>query len=166
MNERKFIKIGRLGRPHGVQGNLRFYPLNEGSVALCQAEYLYLGDEKLKHKISKYKKGVQPIVMLDGLNTPELVKCFVNDDVFLDREDMPRLSEDEFYFSDLIGFIVLDSCGVKIGNVDSFYSNGAQEIVVLTSGIEFPALKDVFIKSISIEEKVISLCFSREDLVV
>ena len=79
---------------------------------------------------------------------------------------LPTLGEDEFYLSDLVGGSVYDSSDTLIGTIESFYSNGAQDIMKLSTDIEIPLVKDVFIRNILNESKKVYLCISKEDLLV
>ena len=53
--------------------------------------------------------------------------------MFVLRDDLPKLKENEYYQSDLIGFDVIRGAE-KIGIVDGFQNFGAGDIIELDNG--------------------------------
>jgi 16S rRNA processing protein RimM len=163
---RVFIEIGKLGRPHGVSGEIKYIPIEKNSNLLSNIKSLYIGKAKKLLFIEFYKKGLKPRIKVEGLDSPELVKGLINSQVYIKREHFPALTKDEFYLSDFIGANVVDSRRCLLGTIDSYYHNGAQDIVKLSTGIEFPLIRGAFIEKLCEKTKTLSLSISKEDILV
>ncbi len=72
--------------------------------------------------------------------------------VYVNRNDLPELNEDEFYLADLEGLKVVDKKNNPIGKVGWFFYNGAHHIMVVykknnpKKQIWVPFVKDAVIK--------------------
>ena len=110
-----YVKIGKLGKPHGVYGELRFVPIFSESKTLSLISDVFVGSSKEKFKVVTYKEGVKSRLLLEGIFSPEKAKYIVNESVYALRSDLPSLAENEFYLSDLIGANVYDSSRVLVG---------------------------------------------------
>tara|TARA_B100000925_G_scaffold289003_1_gene271013 strand:- start:1023 stop:1523 length:501 start_codon:yes stop_codon:yes gene_type:complete len=164
---RDFITLGKLGRPHGVVGEINFIPNEQYSMALLKLSRLYLGEKKDVVEVLSFRESPKGgRILFKSHDSRESVKNLTNLIVFTSRNDLPLLDESEYYLADLIGATVRDVTGKSIGLIQSYYSNGAQEIASLDVGVDIPLIKGVFIKSLCIKEKEIRLLVPEEDLIV
>ena len=73
------------------------------------------------------------IAKIDGVNDRNMAENLRGTELFLSRNDLPKLKENEYYQSDLIGFDVIRD-NVKIGIVDGFQNYGAGDIIEMDNG--------------------------------
>lgn len=167
------IKIASLRRPHGVKGGMLMTASQEGSFTTLhkgQLVWIYPVDCNLEeaerknpskgkaYTISEVGRGVKRILYLETIVDRNQVEALLPFDLYAMREDFPELEDpNEFYCIDLIGLDVYDHLQKhQVGRVVKTYSNGAQEIVVITTlegeEIELPFINSFF-PVISIEEK-------------
>lgn len=86
------------------------------------------GSREFNVKISRaIKNGFA--ARLSGVNTKEQADDLKGTQLFLAREALPDLPDDEFYHADLIGLEVLDTGGEKLGVVRSVQNHGATDIL-------------------------------------
>lgn len=74
------------------------------------------------------------IVTLAGIGDRNQAESLVGCTVHLERSLLPPVGEDEFYWHQLEGLAVVTVDGVQLGKIESIFSNGAQDIVVVRQG--------------------------------
>ena len=106
----------------------------------------------------RIQKGF-PIVRFKGISDRTEVSKLTGKGIFLQKKDMKKLKEDEFYVMDLIGMTAYDIRSEKeIGKIKDVLTNTAQPIYVIESNkkkdILVPGVPQ-FIKDINLEKRVI-----------
>ena len=57
--------------------------------------------------------------------------------LFVDRDKLPNLPDDEFYHADLIGLDVYDTGGEKLGRVNAVHDHGAGDMLeIMGNGLQ------------------------------
>ena len=74
-------------------------------------------------------KGV--IAHLEGWNTPETARALLAVDIAVPREQLPVPGKGEYYWSDLIGLVVITVDNTTLGTVDSLMETGANDVLVV-----------------------------------
>jgi len=83
-----------------------------------------------------------------GITTRELAEALRGTSLFVDRDRLPSLPDDEFYHADLIGLEVLDTGGDAVGKVTAIHNHGAGDIIEISSPSHRSALLLPFTKAI------------------
>ncbi|MBN1946599.1 MAG: 16S rRNA processing protein RimM [Bradymonadales bacterium] len=71
------------------------------------------------------------LVKIEGVDTREAVAALTGKRLFVRRDALPPLPEDEIYQADLVGWKVQDRQGRSLGTILGFFDNGAHEVCVL-----------------------------------
>lgn len=125
--------FGRLGRPHGLRGELVLRPYNPGGADLCEVplplEIQVGGAARTLIEVRRF--GPDFLVRLAGIESREQAAQVVNQELALPRAVLPPPDEDEFYVEDLIGCEVVDPEGRRRGVVQGSYWNGAHDVLVV-----------------------------------
>ncbi|MDB6452315.1 ribosome maturation factor RimM [Falsirhodobacter sp. 20TX0035] len=66
---------------------------------------------------------------LTGVTTKEAADALKGTQLFVGRDRLPALGDDEFYHSDLIGLEVRDTGGQLLGRVSGVHNHGADDIL-------------------------------------
>ncbi|HEX9857138.1 MAG TPA: ribosome maturation factor RimM, partial [Paracoccaceae bacterium] len=66
---------------------------------------------------------------LSGVATKEEADALRGTSLYVDREKLPSLGDDEFYHADLIGLEVRDTGGALIGKVLAVHNHGAGDLL-------------------------------------
>lgn len=150
------IKVGKITNTHGLRGDVKVYPYtdkenfeNYTSVMIDGLE----GTQKVAQV--RYNKNMV-ILKLKGFNHIDDVEVLRNKEVFIYKEDLAPLAEDEFYIVDIIGSSVEDESGNKLGTVKDYLTHTSQAVFVVkkAGGGEFMVPHvDAFVISIDIEAK-------------
>lgn len=135
------IIVGAITGSFGIKGEVRlksfcatpediasYSPLYDAQGA----EYTVKITRPVKGGFAARLSGIRFKDQADGLRGTEL---------FADRDLLPQLPDDEYYYSDLIGLDVLDTGGVKLGKVAAVDNHGAGDFLEIRGpGIKSAAL--------------------------
>ncbi len=69
---------------------------------------------------------------IEGVKTKEQADALRGTSLYVPRDRLPSLSDDEFYHADLIGLAAYDTGGELIGKVTAIYNHGAGDIVEIS----------------------------------
>lgn len=145
------ILIGRFGAPHGVAGEIRLQSFSAEPQAI--ASYQPLTDESGERQfaISRLRpvKANLFVVKIEGVDDRTSAAELVNAGIYVRREALADLDEEEFYLVDLIGLTVETETGEvfgKVADVQNFGGGDILEIVRPTGGdtILWPFTKVIF----------------------
>ncbi len=136
------VPLGKIGRPHGVHGEVRIFPFNPDSDTLRPGLTVYLtgdGPEQALTVESARHANKFILVRFQGLNHRDQIDAFKHRIVEIDAADLPELDDDEFYHRDLLGapvFVAAEEDGElpdtdPIGTVDRFFETGANDVLVV-----------------------------------
>ena len=134
MSEQKHILVGKIVAPQGIRGEVRVQSFAENTTDFkkfnVQSDKFNDGDFKFVRIVPNSNVIIAKINGVDDRNTAETLR---GTELFIMRNALPTLSNDEYYQTDLIGFDVIRD-GKKIGIVDCFQNYGAGDIIELDNG--------------------------------
>ena len=132
------ILFGRIGRAHGVRGDVRFWPNNAGSSLLRTGRTVMVGpspDVALAKKVQMLRfdaKGA--IVHFDGVDDRDTASSLTGHNWYETRDEFPKAADGEVYVVDLIGLDVRTEEGQSVGVVKDVLTTGASDIIVVNDG--------------------------------
>ncbi len=146
------IVIGRIGKPFGYKGEVKF--ISEipefRKFRTLRVQLPKLGYKKLEVEYFKPAGGHTLIIKFAGIDSEELASQLKGLEVFVEPEELPRLDEGEFYFFELIDFEIVDEKGSLIGKLEYIESTPAHEIFVVSTPegreIMIPVVKEFVLK--------------------
>lgn len=83
-----------------------------------------------------------------GVDTRDAAEALRGTSLFVARDRLPSLPDDEFYYTDLIGLQAFDPGGVLLGQVIAVHNHGAGDILELSPSGHGSALLLPFTKAI------------------
>ena len=124
------ICVGSIGGAYGVQGDARIKSFCAEPTAI--ADYGPLASEDGKHTVSltllrPIKNGFA--VRIDGVTTKEEADALKGVKLYVNRDTLPALPDDEYYHTDLVGLTVLDTGGEELGKVHAVHNHGASDVL-------------------------------------
>jgi 16S rRNA processing protein RimM len=69
---------------------------------------------------------------INGVSTKEAADALRGTSLFVPRDRLPALPDDEFYHADLIGLSAYDVGGVLLGKVSAVHNHGAGDIIEIS----------------------------------
>ncbi|MDZ4097042.1 MAG: ribosome maturation factor RimM [Paracoccaceae bacterium] len=136
MSER--ICVGAIAGSFGVKGEVRLKSFCADPAALATYGPLYTEDGARAFTI----KLTRPVAgglgaRLSGVATKEDADALRGVSLYVDREKLPSLPDDEYYHADLIGMEVRDTGGALIGSLRAVHNHGAGDLLeVLGPGMK------------------------------
>lgn len=131
----RLLLMGRVGRAHGVRGELKAVPETDDPQRFDLVERLFVGpDEASAVEVEvedvrfQYPKGrVVVLLSLKGVGSPEAVADLRGANLYAHADDLPPLADGEAYLHDLIGLDVVEvdengePVGEPVGTVRDLY---------------------------------------------
>lgn len=132
-----FLAIGAVVRPHGVQGKIRVRYEGDDPQHFPTLQEIRLGNhpkELTTHRIlhmQPYNRGLF-ILTLEAFTLAN-AQGSVGQCVWVRRDQLPPLEEDEYYWADLIGLRVVTEEGQELGVVRGLLSTGSNDVLACHS---------------------------------
>ncbi len=134
MSDAKKILVGKIVAPQGIRGEVRVQSYAEKTTDFKSmsvfSDKFSADDFKFVRVVPNSNVVIAKIRSVDDRNAAEALR---GTELFVLRDALPDLAQNEYYQADLIGFDVVRN-GQKIGVVDCFQNYGAGDIIELDNG--------------------------------
>lgn len=149
---RPILVIGRIGRAHGLHGEVRIQAMTSDPERFYDlADCLLLSpDEKIVKDVHATGARVTPeqvLLKLRGIDSREQAEPLNGWLLAVRREQAVILPEDTWFICDLIGCAVYDEQRGYLGDLADVLQNAAQDVYVVRMAgqpnLMFPALKSI-----------------------
>lgn len=130
----RYVAVGRVGRPHGVRGEVRVEVGSGLPLGLGGYSRVYLGkagDPRPAEVESARLHGRFLLVKFAGVDDVDAARALVHFVLSVERAEMPPLGEGEYYHADLLGCRVVDEGGAELGRAVDVFSSGAHDLLVV-----------------------------------
>ncbi len=141
------VCVGAIAGAFGVRGEVRLKsfcadPASIGDYSPVEDENGRAFDLNVNRQI---KNGFA--ARLSGVSTKEDADALRGVRLYVGRDRLPHLPDDEFYHADLLGLEVLDSGGGRLGKIAAVLNHGAGDILEirgpgLKGGVLLPFTKE------------------------
>ena len=150
-HELEFLAVGKLRRPHGVQGEMLMEVMTDFPERLQKGVRVFLGDNHRDVVIRRCRSQDQGLLIaFEDYATPEAVAELRNTLVYVRADDRPPLPDGEYYYHQLLGLAVVTDQGQPLGQLHEILSTGANDVYVVRpeSGPEIllPAIASVILE--------------------
>ena len=142
MSTQDRIVVGKLGATYGIKGWLKVFSYTEDAESIFSFQPWLVkvkGEWKELHVESWKRHGQGLVAKIEGLNVREDAQMFTNAEVSVMADQLPTLSEDEFYWRELFGMQVFTTKGYDLGKVTDLLETGSNDVLVIKAN-----LKDAF----------------------
>jgi 16S rRNA processing protein RimM len=115
------FKIGFIQRPHGLRGEVTIAidPSAAVSPEGLSSVFLELRGRLVPYFIESLSlRGDKAFVKFEDVNTTAEAEVLKNVSIYLPKEARPKAGKGEFYFDEIIGFVVTDIQAGHLGRVD------------------------------------------------
>ena len=132
-------------------------PYGDSFETFSAYTHLIVGNQGTSRKlISCAQRKGRYIIELEGITHIDQVESIKGETLFVTRDQLGDLKEDEYYWSDLLGMHVVDTQGKVLGEVVKIFPTGSNDVFVVDRIKQYyiPATNDVIIE-ISTQDKII-----------
>jgi 16S rRNA processing protein RimM len=126
--------VGRVGRPHGLDGSFFVEDPSEDPARFAVGATLLVGGEPALVVGSKHARG-RPVIRLDR-------RIERGAALEVARADLPPPEPDSFYVFQLVGLEVVEEEGRVLGRVRDVAPGVANDVLELDSGLSLPLVED------------------------
>lgn len=124
--------IGHLGDAYGIKGWLHLISYADPPENIFHYQHWTI-KEKLPIEIESYRPHSNHfVVKLQNCHDRDHALQFKHQDIFIDRDELPTLQKNEYYWSDLIGLTVINQHDEILGIIDHLFATGSNDVIVIT----------------------------------
>lgn len=149
----KLVRVGQIAGAFGLKGQIKIQPLTDfATERFRRGARLRLDGEWVEIESVSLHKG-RPLLKLQGIDTIDAAESLQFK--YLEAEDRPKMSKDEFLVDDLLGLEVRTIAGETLGVISRVLPNPAHEILVVGE-IMIPFVER-FVKSIDLGRRIVTV---------
>ena len=137
------VPIGRVGKPHGLDGSFFVEGPSERENAFRRGATVYVDGEPAEIVGSRRGAGGRPVIRLDR-------RVERGATLTVPRVELPELDEDEYYVFQLVGLDVEEEGGRVLGRVRDVVDYPANDVLELDSGLSLP-LVEACVRQVDVE---------------
>jgi 16S rRNA processing protein RimM len=158
------FSLGKITRPHGIAGEVKVQTPPEFLTALEGIKQVYLrfpNAQPVPYKIRSYRLH-QDAVLLKFFKvvTRNHSEALRGAEVLIASDDLPRLSEGQYYAHQLIGMAVQREGGEVLGTLSEVLATGSNDVYVVKkpddTELLLPVLESV-VRKIDLQKRVITV---------
>jgi 16S rRNA processing protein RimM len=143
-SEPDLVPVGRVGRPHGVDGCFFVEGPSARPDAFAKGSTVWAGGEPATVAVSKHGSGGRPVIRLDR-------SVERGAELAVPRDSLPALAEEgEYYVFQLVGLQVEEEGGRVLGRVRDVLDYPANDVLELDSGASLP-LVEACVREVDLE---------------
>jgi len=128
-NNTQHIKAGKIIGAHGIRGGLRVFSYLESPANFGKYKKYFIDGEPIELELNFVKDKVA-VIDITGVRKRELAEAYIGKEIYMHRDELPKLAEGESYYSELIG-LKLRHNNAEIGVLANISNFGAGEVAEL-----------------------------------
>lgn len=159
--DKKFIPIAQICSPYGFKGWCHIKTFASDLSILTSGQELYFENEKelslleieLISEISN--KHIAKVI---GFDSKEMIASLNQKLIYIHRDSLPDLNDNEYYWQDIIKCNVYDQNKTHIGQVTQMIETGGKDVMVIKGAkkeVLIPFAVNVYVSNVDIENKKI-----------
>lgn len=128
LNKKEVILVGKIIGVHGVKGSVKVLSYREFDLTDLRALFVNRMQKSFAVKGIRRHKGIF-IIELEGYTDRNSSELLVGSEVSITKDQLPGLSEDEYYLHDLEGLDVWADDGRRLGSITNVFSTGSNDVI-------------------------------------
>jgi 16S rRNA processing protein RimM len=152
-----WLRAGRVGRPHGLDGSFHVVTPNSGLLGVVS--HVTVGGRELEI-VRQAGTASRPILRLDGCEDREAAEALRGEELMVPRDAAPPLEPDEWWAEDLVGCAVHDA-GRPVGVVRNLLALPSCEVLEVqregeTADLLVPLIGDA-VREVDVQARAIEI---------
>lgn len=154
------VCLGKIADAHGIKGLVKIYPYCENKKLLEGSLFTSKEDNHQLLISLKSAMGKYILAQIEDITDRDKALNLKNTELWLPREALPDLEEDEYYYEDLKGLDIVDSNKTKIGillKVENFGAGDLFEIAPISGKSFYLPYTENTVLDINLKQKHITV---------
>jgi 16S rRNA processing protein RimM len=124
------IYVARIGVAHGVRGQVKLWTFTEDPLSVTRYGPLTTKDGARQFEVTQARQARGYLVAtLNGITTRNEAERLNGVELYVARDKLPAIADDEYYHADLIGLAAVTVAGEPLGRVVAVHNFGAGDII-------------------------------------
>lgn len=129
------VRVGRVGRPHGLDGAFVVEEASEDAERFALGAVLFVEGSPATVTVTRQVGGRRRAIKLDRPVARGSALTVL-------RSALPELADDSYYVADLVGAEVFDDRGERLGAIRDVLPGPANDVLELDTGLLLPLVED------------------------
>jgi len=131
-----WIPVGKITKTHGLKGDLKLYPSMD-EIGVADFKKIRLSRDNPAQDFAEYHiqsvrgKNIPLIIKFKEVDSVEAASELVGQTIYVLRDELPDLLEDEYYWFQIEGLKVYDEEGRYYGNIEEIIRTGSNDVYVV-----------------------------------
>lgn len=151
------LNVGFINNVRGLKGEIKVIHYCDDKEQFLDIKNIIIENKSYEIEYVKFHKE-QVILKLKGINSIEEAQMLKSKDIYANRDELPELSEGQYYIADLIGFLAVTDKDEAIGKVTDVIVSTASDLFQIKKDDEKTVLVPnipEFVTEISLADKKI-----------
>lgn len=125
------VIIGKIGAPYGVKGWVKINSYTDEKAGIFNYVPWIIGAGQ-NFQVAQWRTHNNALVAkLKGIDDRDDAERIKNLDIAIESSQLPQLSDDEFYWRDLMGMQVVTEKGYSLGIIKEIFATGANDVMLI-----------------------------------
>lgn len=156
------VIMGKIAGAYGIKGWVKVMSFTHPPEKILRYrpwQLLKDGQPQVVKVKSGKPHGKTLVAWLEGIDDRNQAELLNGYEIAIERQQLPKLDNNEYYWSDLIGLKVINLQGIEFGVVTSLVETGANDVLVVQGERErlVPWILEQVIIKVSLEEGLMTV---------
>lgn len=159
-NADRYISVGRVGAPHGLEGAVKIISFTEHPEDIFDYDpwYINRNDQWIEMTLEgEAVHGKYLVAQLAGCEERDDAQQWTNCEIAVKRSQLTELPVGKYYWSDLEGVTVKTVEGLVLGTINEVMDTGANPVLVIQGEKRYlvPYLPEQVVKEVNLAENYV-----------
>ncbi len=129
----KKLLVGKINGFFGLQGWVKLMSYTEPRKNILSYHPWYFLEDGQYEKVvvtNGREQSKTIVAHIKDVDSRDQSQKFIGKDIYIDKEQLPKLNTGEYYWFEMIGFEVINQSNEKLGVVDYFVETGSNNVLV------------------------------------
>ena len=160
-SDEKKLLVGKINGFFGVQGWVKIFSYTEPRKNILEYQPWYFIDDgtyKAIEMTTGHEQSKTIVAHVKGIDSKDQAVQLIGKSLYIDKDQLPQLDDNEHYWHELVGFRVINKDGIDLGVVNYLVDTGSNNVLVIKGDKEhwIPYI-DPYLVSIDKQNRFISV---------
>ena len=138
-SDEKKLLVGKINGFFGVQGWVKIFSYTEPRKNILEYQPWYFIDDgayKAIEMTTGREQSKTIVAHVKGIDNKDQAGQLIGKSLYIDKDQLPQLDDNEHYWHELVGFRVINKDGIDLGVVDYLVDTGSNNVLVIKGNKE------------------------------